>query len=182
VRKTSAPRQQRAQGKPGARCTRSLACEIIKHTSVVTTGSPVSPGLPCAMVLTVSFGLSPVTGLCCHRRLANASRNLTPASGRQDHTTSRSAYDITRRLMSRRPSHPAPNVRDDREAPLLRVRNGVNVKYIGDVSQAPRLRQNGTTGRLRMVDMRKLPVGQITPTSRSRPPASFAKQSALSSA
>jgi hypothetical protein len=97
-----------------------------------------------------------------------ASRNLTPASGRQDHTTSPSAEDITRRLMSQRPSHPAPNVRDDREAPLLRERNGVNVKYIGGVSQAPRLRQNGTTGRLRMVDIRKLPVRANQPRSRLR--------------
>jgi len=24
---------QRAQGKPGARCTRSLACKVVKHTS-----------------------------------------------------------------------------------------------------------------------------------------------------
>jgi hypothetical protein len=49
--------------------TRSLACEIEKHTSVVTTGTPPSSGLPCAMVLTVSFVLFSVTGLCCHRRL-----------------------------------------------------------------------------------------------------------------
>jgi hypothetical protein len=51
------------------------------------------------MVLTVSFVLSPVTGLVCHRRPADMflskpgwadlnSANLTPASGRQDHTTS----------------------------------------------------------------------------------------------
>jgi hypothetical protein len=33
---------------PGARCTRSLVCEIGKHTSVVTTGSPVHSGIPCA--------------------------------------------------------------------------------------------------------------------------------------
>jgi hypothetical protein len=38
---------------------------------------------------TVSFVLSPVTGLFCHRRHAEKIlRNLTPASGRQDHTTS----------------------------------------------------------------------------------------------
>src|SRR3979411_871036 len=54
------------------------------------------------MVLTVSFVLSPVIGLCCHRRLADmvlsapgradlASANLTPAPRRQDHTTSPSA-------------------------------------------------------------------------------------------
>jgi hypothetical protein len=31
-------------------------------------GHTGSPGIPCAMVLTVSFVLSPVTGLVCHRR------------------------------------------------------------------------------------------------------------------
>src|SRR2546423_13679540 len=53
---------------PGARCVRSLACKIKKHTSIVTTVTPESPGTPRAMVLTVSFALSPVTGLCCHCR------------------------------------------------------------------------------------------------------------------
>src|SRR3981189_2720321 len=57
------------------------------------------PAFPHAMVLTVSFVLSPVTGLFCHRhqrikvlskpgRADLTSANLTPASGRQDHTTS----------------------------------------------------------------------------------------------
>ena len=46
----SFPRKQRAQGMPGARRARSLACEIKKHTSIVTTVTPVSPGIPCAMV------------------------------------------------------------------------------------------------------------------------------------
>jgi hypothetical protein len=58
---------QRAQGMPGTRCARSLACELEKHTSVVTTVTPETPGIPYAMVLTVSFVLSPVTGLFCHR-------------------------------------------------------------------------------------------------------------------
>jgi hypothetical protein len=60
------------------------------------------PAFPHAMVLTVSFVLSPVTGLFCHRhprikvlskpgRADLTSANLTPASGRQDHTTSPSA-------------------------------------------------------------------------------------------
>ena len=51
---------------PGARCARSLACKIKKHTSIVTTVTPEQPGIPRAMVLTVSFALSPVTGLYCH--------------------------------------------------------------------------------------------------------------------
>jgi len=59
------------------------------------------------MVLTVYFALSPVTGLFCHRRLRTnvlsapgradiTSANLTPASGRQDHTTSPYAAIVTR--------------------------------------------------------------------------------------
>ena len=76
---------------PGARCTRSLACKSKKAHEVVTTGSPEQPGIPRAMVLTVSFVLFPVTGLVCHRRLADRSANLMPASGHQNHTTSPSA-------------------------------------------------------------------------------------------
>ncbi len=48
---------------PGVQRTRSLACKVKKHTSIVTTVTPVSPGIPRAMVLTVSFVLSPVTRL-----------------------------------------------------------------------------------------------------------------------
>jgi len=41
------PGKQRAWGMPGAQCTHSLACKYeIKHTSVVTTGPPDSPGIP----------------------------------------------------------------------------------------------------------------------------------------
>jgi hypothetical protein len=54
--------------------------------------------------------------------------SLAPASERQDHTTSPSASCIIRprktlRLTLPRPSYPAPNVRDDREPPLLRERD-----------------------------------------------------------
>jgi hypothetical protein len=54
------------------RRTRSLACVVKKAHELVTTGSPETPGLPCTMVLTVSFVLFPVTGLDCHRRQRNA--------------------------------------------------------------------------------------------------------------
>src|SRR5260221_13665989 len=73
----------------------------VESTRVFTTVAPEHPAFPHAMVLTVSFALSPVTGLFCHRRQRishvktrsgrHASANLTPASGRQDHTTSPSA-------------------------------------------------------------------------------------------
>ena len=92
---------QRAQGKPGARCTRGRACRIVS-TRVSHHRFAGTPGLPCAMVLTAYFALSPVTGLYCHRRQRNAtSTNLTPASGRQDHTTSPSARNVIR-LLTRR--------------------------------------------------------------------------------
>src|ERR1700688_2727709 len=58
---------QRAQGKPGARCTRSRAW-CVESTRVSHHRFTGTPGLPCAMVLTVYFALSPVTGLSCHRR------------------------------------------------------------------------------------------------------------------
>jgi hypothetical protein len=65
--------------------------QMKKAHELVTTVTPVSPGIPRAMVLTVSSALSPVTGLVCHRRLRVVLANLTPASGRQDHTASPSA-------------------------------------------------------------------------------------------
>jgi hypothetical protein len=64
--KSTALENQRAQGKPGARCTRSLAW-CVKNTRVSHHRFTGTPGLPCAMVLTVSSALSPVTGLVCHR-------------------------------------------------------------------------------------------------------------------
>jgi hypothetical protein len=108
---------------PDARCTRSLACSK-KTRELVTTGSPESPGIPCAMVLTVSFVLSPVIGLLSPSPPRSLLlKNLTPASRRQDHTTSPSAsapFVFARRS---RPSHPAPNVRDDRDTPLVSAKS-----------------------------------------------------------
>jgi hypothetical protein len=51
-------------------------------------GHTGSPGIPYAMVLTVSFVISSVTGLFATVAGGVVSANLTPASGRQDHTTS----------------------------------------------------------------------------------------------
>jgi hypothetical protein len=41
-----------------------------KAYELVTTGKPDDPAFPHAMVLTVSFVISPVIGLVCHRRFA----------------------------------------------------------------------------------------------------------------
>jgi hypothetical protein len=82
---------QRAQGKPGARCTRGLVCKM--HKRIRTRAYRFSGGIPAfpAQWFTAYSVLSPVNGLCCHRRCAGIPRNLTPASRRQDHTISPSA-------------------------------------------------------------------------------------------
>jgi hypothetical protein len=40
---------------------------VVKNTRVSHHRYPGTPGIPCAIVLTGSFVLSPATGLCCHR-------------------------------------------------------------------------------------------------------------------
>src|SRR5947208_13681184 len=71
-------KHQRAQGMPGARCARSLACKIKKHTSIVTTVTPDTPGIPRAMVLTVSFVLLCPKNLaeCANGRLSTNGQSL----------------------------------------------------------------------------------------------------------
>jgi hypothetical protein len=92
-----------------------------KAHEFVTTGTPERSGFPRAVVLTVSFVLSQVIGLCCHldRHDAEASMPKMPASRHQDHTTSPSASMRFVLPHRERPSHPASNVRDDRDTPLL---------------------------------------------------------------
>src|SRR3954452_3593234 len=56
---------------PGAWCTRSLACEMGReHTRSSPWVHRSNPAFPHTMVLTVSFVISSVIGLCCHRRFA----------------------------------------------------------------------------------------------------------------
>jgi hypothetical protein len=51
-----------------------MARQQQKKLAAVTTGSAKSSGIPCAMVLTVSFALSLGTGLSCPHRLADRIR------------------------------------------------------------------------------------------------------------
>jgi hypothetical protein len=70
------------------------------------------------MVLTVSFALSLVTGLYCHHR-SSPQRKLGISVGMPG------PHDFAVRAQHRspsmlpRPSHPAPNVRDDGDTPLF---------------------------------------------------------------
>src|SRR3954451_21050417 len=65
-----------------------------KAYELVTTGRPEYPAFPHAMVLTVSFVISPVIGFVV--TVALLAQSLTPASRRQDHTTSPSAFSPVR--------------------------------------------------------------------------------------
>ena len=105
-------RPLRAEGAGNAGCPMhpQPRVRMKKAHEHVTTGTPNHSGIPCAMVLTVSFEFSPETGLFVSvipekRQLP---RNLTPASGCQDDTTSPSACKCVRRSHFKRPSHPAP--------------------------------------------------------------------------
>jgi hypothetical protein len=130
------PRNQRAQGMPGAHCTRSLACNVKWHTSVVTTGTPEITRHSPRNGFTAYTALSPATNSSCHRhprievlsarsgRLASA--NLTPATGARTtrfcrplkRRSSCTSADRSRgssrpatalaRLTPLRPPHPAP--------------------------------------------------------------------------
>jgi hypothetical protein len=94
-----------------------------KHTSVVTTGSPDQfPAFP-AQWFTAYFVISSVSRALLPPSPAAIAEaivaGLISASGYQDHTTSPSAAMSFVSSTLPRPSHPAPNVRDDRETPLI---------------------------------------------------------------
>ena len=65
---------------PGARCTRSRACRVVS-TRVSHHGRTGTPGIPARDGVTAYFALSPVTGLCCHRRRRNFFRQLDASVG-----------------------------------------------------------------------------------------------------
>src|SRR5579872_2020149 len=100
------------------------------------------------MVLTVSFVLSLVSRALLppspvdHLHQLDAS---VGASGPHDFAVRQQRIRLVRR---KRPSHPAPNVRDDRpNAPLGGCETGGLLKVICPTSQVKCLRQNGTTGK-----------------------------------
>jgi hypothetical protein len=74
--------------------------------------------------------LSPESGLVSLRRPGIIIQGLMPASGHQDHTALPSASGRARLCSQKRPSHPAPHVRDDRDTPLRRVQDGGDLHLI----------------------------------------------------
>src|SRR3981189_3728291 len=95
-----------------------------KHTSIVTTVTPVSPGIPRAMVLRLTSRSPRRSGLFVTVVSRVFSQDLTPASRRQNHTTSPSASAPLVKRAARVHRIP-PHVDDVRNAPLL-GRDGAN--------------------------------------------------------
>src|SRR6266403_1066743 len=131
---------------PGAQCTRSLVCDEKQTHELVTTGPPEHPAFPHAMVLRLT-SRSPrrpgfIVTVVCEYGSSHPGRadwppqDLTPASGRQNDTTSPSASapfvcaPVTAHGF-KKPALPSsrarghcrvhripPRVRDDRDTPL----------------------------------------------------------------
>src|SRR5437588_6478899 len=79
---------QRAQGRPGARCTRGLVCNCTERNAHEHTGSAETLRPSLRNGFTAYIALSPVNGFFATvaRKKRCFPRSLTPASGRQDHT------------------------------------------------------------------------------------------------
>src|SRR6266404_3320838 len=102
---------------PGAQCARGLACKIKQAYELVTTVTPERPGIPRAMVLRLTSRSPRRSGLLSPSS-ALLIADLTPASGRQNHTTSPSASAPFVTCAARVHRIP-PHVGDVRNAPLL---------------------------------------------------------------
>ena len=114
------PCAQEGVGNAGCSCTRSLACRKVTR-ELVTTDTPETPGIPARNGFNGFLRALPGDRAFLPPSSTDHSVNLTPASGRQDHTTSPSAGQRIRQSAARVHRIP-PRVRDDREPPLCGTR------------------------------------------------------------
>ena len=94
-----------------------------KSTRVSNQGHTATAGIPCANGFNGFLRALLGDHAWLPPSFAEDSANLAPASERQDHTTSPSAAAGVRLIALPRPPHPALNVRDDRDTPLVRRRD-----------------------------------------------------------
>ena len=118
----SPPQKQRAQGRPGARCTRGLVCKVRKQKRTrAYRFSGEHPAFPAQWLYGLLRAL-PGERLFCHRRRSGMNlHDLTPAPRRQDHTTSPYA-SCALVCHAIRVHRIPPHVRDDHDPPLDWVR------------------------------------------------------------
>ena len=151
------------EGAGNAGCTlhpRSRVQKMHKeaHTSIQVQRR--QSDIPCAMVLTVSFVLSPATGLSCHRRSreALASQELDASVGASGpHDFAVRIGTLVSRTAASTASH--PNVRDDGQRPSSSGRDGGFVGLIWGGGEADYFCDRDWTGQIRL----KL-LGKIVPS------------------
>jgi hypothetical protein len=139
--------QGRAQGRPGARCTRGLACKGSKKDAHEHTGSAEAVRPSLRNGFTAYFVLSLAIGffVTIIRVMRSIIANLTPASGRQNHTTSPSASaPFVDSASTSTASH--PNVRDDGQRPLVRDETAANKPVIWVKMEVEYFSRRGWTG------------------------------------
>src|ERR1700737_3633678 len=117
---------------PGARRTRSLACSV-KNTRVSHHGRTGTPGIPARNGFNGFLRALPGDRALLSPSSALLLADLTPASRRQDPTTSPSAAARFVKRAARVHRIP-PYVRDDRDTPLCVGRDGGG--YRSDLGQA----------------------------------------------
>jgi hypothetical protein len=137
------PRNQRAQGRPGARCTRGLMCDCIKkmlHMSIQVQRR--TPGLPCAMALRLIRDRPGDPAFCDTIALGQRwlPSNLTPASGRRTQTISPYARTtlVSRSLTS---TAPCPSFATMAYAPLMGQDGGSRTVDLRDGAKGIFLRE-----------------------------------------
>jgi hypothetical protein len=130
---------KRAWGMPGARCTRGRACSVV-NTRVSHHGYTGSPGIPARNGFNGFLRALPGDRAFLPPSPTRiAPQSLTPASGRQDHTTSPSAGLRIRQSAAHVHRIP-PRVRDDREPPLRWDETARNIEVIWVNGEAENLR------------------------------------------
>jgi hypothetical protein len=117
VLKNYSLREQRVQGRPGAGCTRGLVCSVESTRVSHHRQSRNTPAFP-AQWCYGCFVLSPVSMTLLVTVTGRIACTLSTSPGAPGPHDLAVRDCIARLTMLSRPSHPAPNTRDDRDAPL----------------------------------------------------------------
>ena len=117
--------KQRAQGRPGARCTRGLVCMGSRKCAHEHTGSAGASRPSLRNGFTAYNVISPAGRARCHRRRRNCFHQLDASLGRQDHTSL--PYALMPFAKGTISVHrDPPHDRGDHDTPLWSGRDGVS--------------------------------------------------------
>ena len=115
--------EKRAQGMPGARCTRGLVCRNCAFRCTRAYRAAETLRHPLRNGFTAYIALSPVSGLVCHRRRRDTSRQLSASiatPGPHDFAVRSCSSVRAPKARLNKSVHriSRPTCRDDRETPL----------------------------------------------------------------